>query len=213
MRDFPALLQFATVVEEVLRLVGGRLGATCFFLRRQQSVEGAHHRNGQSTGRDLGSGPGHRLRCSGAPVICELSQANHLLNSALANVFVGTVVGDEPSRRRAIAFGVDEAVVVIDAREQRRTCLHAVFASHSQLSERRLKLRAVGLSARQSIGQRKRNSWSTMTLVHCSSPVRRVCAGVDAVCACDTTAPSNRPAMRAVILWLMDTTPSQRNST
>ena len=67
------------------------------------------------------------------------------------------VVGDKAPRRRAIALGVDEAVVVVHARQQCRARLHAIFASDTQLRQRRLKLRTVGLGPRQGIGKRQRN--------------------------------------------------------
>ena len=96
MRHLAALLQLAAVVQEALGLVGGRLRAARFFLRGQQSVERLHHGNGQSTGSDFGLGSGQRLRRGGAPVICDLSQADRLLHRALADVLVHAVVGDEP---------------------------------------------------------------------------------------------------------------------
>ena len=59
-----------------------------------------------------------------APVVGDLSYAERLLHCTLADVLMHAIVGDEASGRRAVALGVDEAVVVIDAGQQRRAGLH-----------------------------------------------------------------------------------------
>src|ERR1039457_7183097 len=131
----------------MLSLPIGAFGIDRPGLRSEKSVVRLHHGHGESSRSNLSA----RLRqCMGrrGPLVVQyLSGPDSLVRNALADVFVHTVVADVAAACSAVALGINEAVVVLHTRQQRGSCLVAVFARQSQLGERRLELWTVRLGS------------------------------------------------------------------
>ena len=83
------------------------------------------------------------------------------MNLRLAVVDVHAVIGYEGPGWRAVALGVDVLIEIVHAGQERRLRLHAVFARQQRADVCRLKLRAVGAGAFQSILQADRQTCRT----------------------------------------------------
>ena len=85
-------------------------------------------------------------------------ERQHLLvDLRLFVINMHAVVGDEDSRRRSVAFGVDELVERVDGRQRRRLRLRAIFPCQRGVQIGALDLRAVLPRARKRVLQGDRN--------------------------------------------------------